>query len=55
MPTNSLRVGKVVSAANFDYIEIDWSGSSPQIELQVRDISGSPRIRQVFELSALRV
>ncbi|MET0658008.1 MAG: hypothetical protein ABW110_07610 [Steroidobacteraceae bacterium] len=55
VPPNALRVGKVLSAANFGYIEIDWSGSSPKLELQVRDINGSPRIQQVLELSALRV
>ena len=47
--------GKANEPANFGYIEIDWSGSSPKLELQVRDVTGSPRIRQVLELSALRL
>ena len=37
---NSYRVGERYQPANFGMVEIDWTGKSPKLSLQLRDVEG---------------
>jgi alkaline phosphatase D len=37
---NAYRVGERFQPANFGMIEIDWTGKSPKLSLQLRDVEG---------------
>lgn len=52
---NRYRVGSQrFNAANFGWIEIDWSTPSPKISLQIRDISGRAVMKQDLALGDLQ-
>jgi len=54
VPPNANRVGDVLREANFGLIEIDWRTPAPRLTLQVRDVTGKPRLEQRLDTAALR-
>jgi alkaline phosphatase D len=54
-PPNSRRIGQVLRARNFGWIEIDWTPRVPQVILQIRTETGEPWLTQRLDLAALRV
>jgi alkaline phosphatase D len=51
---NRHRVATMGHGDNFGYIGIDWSGESPRISLQIRDVEGDVVIQQKLLLADLR-
>lgn len=54
-PPNSRRVGSVLRARNFGWIEIDWKPRVPDVVLQIRTESGEPWLTHRLDLATLRV
>jgi len=52
-PPNANRVGEVLREQNFGLIEINWD-ADPEINLQVCDVNGNPRIRHRLSARDLR-
>lgn len=55
LPPNALRIGEAYRDVNFGFIEVDWSGSTPLVSLQARDLEGRVRIQQNVDVGTLRV
>jgi alkaline phosphatase D len=55
LPPNALRIGDAWRERNFGLIEIDWSGPSPALKIEVRDEQGTPRLTQSIDTGTLRV
>jgi alkaline phosphatase D len=53
IPPNGLRVGDVLQEANFGFIEIDWQDGEPQVDLQLLDVRGQPRLRHRLAVRSL--
>ncbi len=54
-PPNARRVGDVLRARNFGWIEIDWQRAIPEVTLQIRDESGKPWLTHALDVDTLRV
>jgi alkaline phosphatase D len=54
-PPNSRRLGPVLRARNFGWIEIDWPPRTPQVTLQIRTETGEPWLTQRLDPATLRV
>ncbi len=52
-PPNANRVSTVLREQNFGVIDIDWQ-KGPQLGLQIRDVSGTPRITHSLDAGELR-
>lgn len=51
---NRYRVGAMIWTDNFGLITIDWDPPDPVIQLEVRDVRGTPVLRHRLKLSALQ-
>ncbi|WP_269714071.1 alkaline phosphatase D family protein [Caulobacter sp. NIBR2454] len=54
-PPNALRQGQVLREQNFGLIEIDWRPARPTARIEVRDVTGAPRLSTVIDTAALRI
>jgi alkaline phosphatase D len=54
-PPNSRRIGQVLRARNFGWIEIDWAPRTPRLTLQIRTETGETWLTQAIDLATLRV
>ena len=54
-PPNALRVGEVFRAQNFGLLTIGWSGESPVVLAQVRDVNGTVQLEQAIRIGDLVV
>ncbi len=54
-PPNARRIGPVLRARNFGWIELDWTQRVPRVTLQIRTENGEPWITQRLDVASLRV
>jgi alkaline phosphatase D len=51
---NRRRISEVLAEPNFGVVDIAFDGPESRIEMQVRDVSGAPRLAHALPLSQLR-
>ncbi len=53
LPPNERRIGTAVREVNFGVVDIDWNGGATTITLQICDVNGRVKLRQIVPTTAL--